>query len=69
MKYLIFGFFLFISTFFYSQQPNIDLILDDYRNFFHMMNDNFVDEIDFVEKKKDLKIVLEKLNPILSKLT
>ena len=28
-----------------------------------------VDEIDFVEKKKDLKIVLEKLNPILSKLT
>tara|TARA_B100001113_G_scaffold124338_1_gene101471 strand:+ start:278 stop:892 length:615 start_codon:yes stop_codon:yes gene_type:complete len=28
-----------------------------------------VDEIDFVEKKKDLKIVLEKLDPILSKLT
>ena len=26
-----------------------------------------VDEIDFVEKKKDLKIVLEKLDPLLSK--
>ena len=28
-----------------------------------------VDEIDFVEKKKDLKIVLEKLDPLLSKMT
>ena len=28
-----------------------------------------VDEIDFVEKKKDLKIVLEKLDPFLSKIT
>ena len=27
-----------------------------------------VDEIDFVEKKKDLKIVLEKLDPLLSKM-
>ena len=28
-----------------------------------------VDEIDFVEKKKDFKIILEKLDPILSKLS
>ena len=28
-----------------------------------------VDEIDFVEKKKDLKIVLEKLDPLLIKMT
>ena len=28
-----------------------------------------VDEIDFVEKKKDLEIVLEKLDPLLSKMT
>jgi len=28
-----------------------------------------VDEIDFVEKKKDFKFILEKLDPILSKLS
>ena len=46
MKHFIFGIFLIISTVFYSQSPNIDVILNNYRNFFHKMNDNFVDEID-----------------------
>ena len=64
MKHFIFGIFLFISTFFYSQPPNIDVILDDYRNFFHKMNDNFVDEIDlekFIIKTK--KRTIQQLDP------
>ena len=64
MKHFIFGIFLLTSTFLYSQNPNIDLILDDYRNFFHKMNDNFVDEIDlenFIIKTK--KRTIQQLDP------